>query len=357
MIEDRATPEGTARFRDRSLAAHHLPATHFRASPSGLALSSLGLGTYLGRADGPTDRSVEEAVSVSIRSGRINVVDTAINYRSQRAERSVGRALERSFASKAVRRDEIFVSSKIGYLAPDGESDLPPGRWIETELLETGVLDRSDIAGGSHAMSPSYLHDQLDRSLRNLRLSHLDLLYLHNAPESQLPELGPAVFEERLRLAFQQLELERSQGRIGSYGLATWDSLRGERVDAEHLELETALRVAREVGGQQHGFRFVQFPFNSSMPEAGERLSQRVDGRPATLLQAVGQLGLASFTSVPLLQGRLARGAPSGKLTPAQSALQFARSAPGNLAALFGAKSPEHLAEDLALADHPPAEA
>lgn len=350
-----ATASGTGRFRDRALEAHHLPPTHFRVAPGDLTVSSLGLGTYLGRPDLATDHAVEEAVTVAVRSGRVNVLDTAINYRSQRAERSVGRALQRCFETGTVHRDELFVASKIGYLAPDGESGLAPDAWVERELVATGVLDPADIAGGSHAMSPSFLHDQLGRSLANLRLERLDLLYLHNAPEAQLPEIGPARFQDRLRAAFQQFEAERADGRLTSYGLATWDALRSAPTSSVHLELETAVRIAREVGGEDHGFQFVQFPFNRSMDEAVGQATQRVDGRPLPVLEAVRRLGLGAFTSVPLLQGRLGRGTPEGKLTPAQAALQFARSAPGNLAALVGAKSPEHLSEDLGLAAIPPA--
>jgi aryl-alcohol dehydrogenase-like predicted oxidoreductase len=44
---------------------------------------------------------------------------------------------------------------------------------------------------------------------------------------------------------------------------------------------------------------------------------------------------------------------PDG-LSAAQTALQFARSAPGNLAPLVGQKTPEHLSENLELASRPP---
>ena len=110
-------------FRRRAVDAHHLPAGHFRTDPKGLALSSLGLGTYIGRPDAPTDLAVEQAVGLCLASGRINVLDTAINYRYQRAERSIGRSLGRAIVRfRVVARDEIFVSTKNGYLAPDGES-------------------------------------------------------------------------------------------------------------------------------------------------------------------------------------------------------------------------------------------
>src|SRR5580692_8618979 len=130
MLEGSASAEGTARFRDRAVADHGVPRQHFRLGPDGLSLSSLGLGTYLGRPDAATDLAVQDAVSVVVRSGRINVIDTAINYRHQRAERSVGRGLSHLIEQGVIRRQEVFVATKVGYLAPDGESPMAPDQWI-----------------------------------------------------------------------------------------------------------------------------------------------------------------------------------------------------------------------------------
>ena len=55
------------------------------------------------------------------------------------------------------------------------------------------------------------------------------------------------------------------------------------------------------------------------------------------------------------MQGQLARSGPRRDgLTPAQTALQFARSAPGTIGPLVGQKRPEHLSENLELAGRPP---
>ena len=59
LIPGFATPEGTARFRDRFAA--QLPG-HFREA-GGLWLSSIGLGTYLGEPDAATDALYREAVT------------------------------------------------------------------------------------------------------------------------------------------------------------------------------------------------------------------------------------------------------------------------------------------------------
>ena len=92
-----ATSDGTRRYAARFAAtsaagAYREPvgcATPERGAP---LLSSIGIGTYLGQADEATDRAYTEAVIAAVEGG-INVIDSAINYRFQRSERSIGAAL------------------------------------------------------------------------------------------------------------------------------------------------------------------------------------------------------------------------------------------------------------------------
>jgi len=354
-IPGAATPEGTGRFASRATQRHGVPAAHFRTAPGGLRLSSIGLGTYIGPPDRVTDEAVEQATQVCLESGRINVLDTAINYRYQRAERSIGRGLARALERRPLQRDEVFVSTKCGYLAPDGESRIARDRWVETELVAKDLLDPADIVDDCHAMSVSYLRDQIERSRTNLGLETIDLLYLHNAPDAQLPVVGHEEFVRRLSEAFGLLEELRASGRLGAYGLATWDCLRSPRGSAGYFSLDEAVVVARSVAGDTHGFRFIQFPFSVGMPEAAVQRNQSVKGEKLTLFEAAQRLGLGCFTSVPLLQGQLARVGPvADGLSAAQTAIQFARSAPGTIGPLVGQKDPGHLSENLQLADRAP---
>jgi aryl-alcohol dehydrogenase-like predicted oxidoreductase len=353
-LNGQATPAGTELLQHEAESTGRVAPGHFRAGPGKLQLSSLGLGTYLGRPDAPTDYLVEEAVNVCLRSQRVNVIDTAINYRFQRAERSVGRALGRLVSAGVRRRDEFFVATKVGYLAPDAEGDVPVDEWVARHLVDPGIIDRDDIVEGSHCMTPTYLEDQVRRSLSNLQLETVDLLYLHNAPDAQLPVVGRTEFLLRLRNAFAVLERLRSERKIASYGLATWESLRTARTDPGFLSLEEAVSVAKDVGGEAHGFRYIQFPFNLAMAEAAVLRNQCVGSDRVTLFESAHRLGIACMTSVPLAQGQLARGGPAReRLTSASTALQFVRSFPGNQAALVGQKHPEHLAANLSVAELP----
>jgi aryl-alcohol dehydrogenase-like predicted oxidoreductase len=354
-LPGRATPGGTARFRSRAVSERTIPFEHFREAPGSLQLSSIGLGTYIGNPDAATDVAVEQAATVCLTSCRVNVLDTAINYRYQRAERSLGRALARAVERGTVARDEVFVATKNGYLAPDGGNGPPSRSWVEEQLVRPGVLDPGDLVDGCHAMSRSYLRHQFGRSLENLGLGSVDLLYLHNAPDAQLPFVGRDAFLARLEEAFLLYERFRDEGKLGAYGLATWGCLRTPPPEAGHFPLEAGVRIARKVGGEDHGFRFVQFPFSLAMPEAWTVPTQPVQGERLPAFVAATRLGLGCFTSVPLAQGRLARaGVKRSGLSPAQTALQFARSAPGTIGPLIGLKRAEHLSEGLEVAARRP---
>jgi aryl-alcohol dehydrogenase-like predicted oxidoreductase len=359
VITGRATADGTRRFAKRSASA----AGHFRTA-GGLTLSSIGLGTYLGGEDAATDAGYESSVAAALASG-INVFDTAINYRGQRSERAVGRALARAFAEGRAARDEVFVSTKGGYLPHDAEdgSRRTMRRYVADTFVSTGIAPEAEIAQGCHCIAPGYLADQIERSRRNLGLATIDLYYLHNV-EAQLGEVGEAAFRKRLAAAVEALEEAAADGRIGAWGLATWDGLRVPPEHPEHLSLTAILALAREVAGDGHHFLGVQLPFNLAMGEALGFRSQKNGAQRLPALEFAREAGLAAFGSASILQGRLAGELPEEIVdafpearSAAQQALQFSRSAPGMTSALVGVSDPEHADEDFALAKVAPAEA
>jgi aryl-alcohol dehydrogenase-like predicted oxidoreductase len=357
MIAGRATAEGTKRFAERSGAA----AGHFREG-IGLSLSSIGLGTYLGEEDAATDAGYEATAALAVASG-INVFDTAINYRGQRSERALGRALAAAFSAGTAARDEVLVATKGGYLPHDSEDSRPPRRYVLESFIETGLAPPEEIARGAHCMAPAYLRDQIARSLANLGLSTIDLYYLHNV-ESQFGAVDAATFRARLTRAIELLEREAEAGRIGTWGLATWDALRVPPEHPQHLSLLEVLGMAESVAGPRHHFRAVQVPSSLGMPHAAAYRSQETGRGRLPALEAARSLGLAAFGSASILQGSLAGAELPEKVaaafpeasTSVQRALQFARSVPGITVALVGVSSLEHAEEDFAFAKVPPAE-
>lgn len=352
----RATPEGTlryaARFQGRAAAGH------FREVQAGLVLSSIGIGTYLGEPDEATDKGYASATVAAVEGG-INVVDSAINYRLQRSERSIGAAL-RELAAKGYAREEIVLCTKAGFLTPDGEMPDDANEYFSREFLDRGILRAEEIAAGCHCMAPRYLADQLDRSLRNLGVECVDVFYLHN-PETQLGEIAPGQFRDRIREAFVFLESAVVAKKVGAYGLATWNAFREEANALGYFSLAEMAEIAREAGGQNHHFRFVQLPLNLAMPEALLRPNQVVEGKTMATVQAARALGITLVTSAALLQGQLTRnlppyiGAALGLKNSSAQALQFARSVPGVTTALVGMSRVEHVRANLEVVGVEPA--
>jgi aryl-alcohol dehydrogenase-like predicted oxidoreductase len=341
MLAGCATAEGTARFRQAIGAARG----HFREG-LGVSLSSLGIGTYLGRDDAATDALYARSVRRALQLG-INVVDSAINYRNQRSERAVGVALRES----GVPRDQIVLCTKGGYLPFDGSRPHDTRAYLEETFIKPGILRADEIVEGCHSLAPRFLEHQVERSRRNLGVACIDLYYLHN-PETQLGEVPRAEFRRRLRAAFEALERACGEGRIAAYGTATWKGYRLPADEEEHLSLAEVLAAARGAGGAQHHFRAIQLPFNLEMNEAATLRNQG----ERTLLEAARDAGLAVFASASMLQGRLTHQMPqsmrdqlAGLVTDAQRALQFARSSAGVTCALVGMKTLAHVEENAAL--------
>jgi aryl-alcohol dehydrogenase-like predicted oxidoreductase len=343
-IAGHATPQGTlryaARFQGRSAAGH------FREGAGGLFFSSIGIGTYLGEPDAATDAGYQSAVVAAVEGG-FNVIDAAINYRLQRSERSIGAGL-RDLVAKGFSRDEFIVCTKAGFLTPDGSMPSDANEYFGREYIERGIFKPDEIAGGCHCMAPRFLEDQLERSLKNLGLECVDVFYVHN-PETQLDDVPPAEFRNRLRAAFEVLEKSAGAGKIGAYGLATWNAFRADSNSPGYLSLAEMVEIAREVGGENHRLRFLQLPLNLAMPEALIKANQIAQGKTLAMVQAARTLGISLITSAPLLQGQLTRnlppyiGAALGLKANSEQALQFARSTPGVTTALVGMSHAEHV--------------
>jgi aryl-alcohol dehydrogenase-like predicted oxidoreductase len=350
-----ATKEGTTRYAEkfRGIAADG----HFRVVRD-LVLSSLGIGTYLGQANDSTDSGYAAAIVAAVESG-INLIDTAINYRLQRSERSVGTALK-VLAHKGFARDEIVVCSKGGYLTPDGSMPADPNRYFFEEYLQKGIFTAKDIAAGSHCMTPRYLENQVVRSLKNLGVDCLDVYYLHN-PETQLSEISHVEFLKRIRGAFEFLESAVARNRVQFYGLATWNGFRQEKSARDALQLPELAAIAKEIAGEQHHFRFVQLPFNLAMTEALTLGNQAMGKEQKTIMETASELGIHLIASASLLQGQVAQNLPNfvaeamGLENDAERALQFARSAPGITAALVGMSRTSHVEANARLVEAAPA--
>ncbi len=351
-----ATPEGTARYRDRYV--QRMDPDHFREQ-SGLTWSSIGIGSYLGDPTESADLAYSKSLRAALQGG-INVVDTAINYRDQRSERAFGAALAELIEAGLVQRDEIILCTKGGYIPGDPTGALSYPDHMKKNWIDPDILSAEDVVDGCHTLAPAFLEDQLGGSLENLGVEGVDVYYVHN-PEHQFVEVSRDVFMNRMGAAFEVLENARSAGRIGCYGLATWGGLRAPADAPEHLPLEELVRVAREVGGDDHGLRVVQLPFNIAMLEAWTLKNQSVDGEAVPLAEAAARLGITTVASASLLQADLLRRIKPrtlirfpGVASASHLCLRFNRAVPGITTSLVGMSNPDHVADNLGAAAERP---
>ena len=304
------------------------------------------MGTYLGNLDEATDQAYTEAAVTALRGG-INFLDTSLNYRHQRSERSLGAAFGQLTRAGELLRDEFVICTKAGYLVPGA--------------IPMDKLEGEDIASGAHAIAPAFLVDQLERSLANLALETIDVFYLHN-PESQFEAVSTGEVYRRIRFAFEELERQADAGRIRYYGAATWNGFRTRNASADGLSVVHLAEIAHGIAGDAHRFRFIQLPLNMAMTEGATFGRETLRGRQITTLEAAAEIGITVVASAAMLQGRLSRDLPaqavaelSGFAADAQRAIQFARSAPGVVTALVGMSRAAHVEENLRVAAVPPA--
>ena len=351
MITGFATPEGTKKFAERGTK---ISQQNYK-NVNNLTLSNVGIGTYLGNPDVETDKLVEDAIKKSILGG-INVIDSAINYRAQKAERSVGNAISQLIDNNDISREEIFVSTKNGYVTNDGDIKEDLMQYVMREYGKTGIVKEGDISPGYHCMTVPYLNDQLERSLKNLGLDCVDLMYLHNSVEGQT-HLPREQFLKNLKDVFEFYEKKRKEGKIRFYGMATWECFRVTPENPLFLQLTEVMDIAIQAGGDEHGFRFIQLPFNLALDQAYMIKNHNVDGKTVSALEAAQKFNLGVFTSVPLMQGKLLTvdTIPKfGNSSASVSLLQFVRSTPGVTAPLIGQKSDSHVTENMDVMKIPP---
>jgi aryl-alcohol dehydrogenase-like predicted oxidoreductase len=352
-----ATPAGTKKYVEYAIQKGK-PSSHFRIFDD-LSLSSIGMGTYLGQPSLEDDNDIENAVYDSIKSGALNVIDTAINYRAMKSEKSIGRALLRLIKDDIIARDEVFICTKNGYITNDGDYPrVDVMEYMQKMFISTEIIKPNDISSGYNVLNPNYIARCIDKSLVNMHLSSIDLVYIHNAFESWYEDISREEFMQMLSKVFEIYEEYRSRNKIKYYGMATWTCFRVHPNNREYLSLEETVKVAEKVGGKQHGFRFIQLPYNLMYGEAIFLKNQDVGSiKNLTILEAAERLNIGVFISIPLFQSRLLNAKIpdyAGLTGQVEKLVQIIRSTPSVISPLIGQKKPQHVQQNIKIAIVPP---
>ncbi|MBP2625101.1 MAG: aldo/keto reductase [Nitrosopumilaceae archaeon] len=345
MIEGCSTTAGTLNY---SRKFNNYNINNFREFAK-VHISNVGMGTYLGDNTINTDNLIKQAIQKSINNG-INLIDTAINYRSQKSERVVGKAISELLNANVINRDELFISTKNGYVTNDGDINEEFWTYVNREYVQNEIIHSGDISTSYHCMTIKYLEDQLERSLKNLHMDCIDLMYLHNPWESHFKDTSKNIFFQNLKSVFEFYESKIDEGKIKFYGMATWECFRTDENNPQYLSLFDVLELAKDAGGSNHGFKFIQLPFNLYLDQAYLHKNQLLNNNYISILEAAQKCGIGVFSSVPLMQGKLLNHniiRELGNLSQSVKMLQLIRSTPGILSTLVGHKLISHVDENL----------
>ena len=352
-----ATPEATYGFAKRF--AHY---KDFYVRHDGLIFSKLGFGTFKKEPYKEENYvfDYKEALKTAIKNG-VNVIDTAINYRYQQSEREIGEVLDELFETNELKREELIICSKGGFVPLEFPFPNNPYEWISEHIVQKKLATMDDIELDQHCMTPAFLRDSLHRSLSNLRVECLDIYFLHN-PETQLTKIGYAQFLKKLEEIFTLFEAFVAEGKIKAYGIAVWNALTYEDGNSEYISLEDVYEVAQKVGGAEHHFKYIQLPFNIAKTHAYSVANQKMrDGTYAPVLQVAQHLGLGVMSSSSLLQMHLFQKPFKPEVgylldskmelqSDVQLALQFVRSTRGIVTSLFSSHQSDHVKSNLRIA-------
>jgi uncharacterized protein len=300
-----ATPGGTAAYASRMLGRLGAAVQHgfTTLGSTGLTTSRLGFGGY---RTGMEDAGHREALVAALQAG-CNLIDTSTNYMDGDSERLVGSVLADLIRKGELKREEVIVVSKIGYVQGQNlkraEAREKSGKPYP-EMVKYGE-------GIWHCLHPEFLADQLDLSLDRLGLQTLDVLLLHNAEyflsdaahrgQKDIPALRQE-FYRRLQAAFEYLERQVAAGRLQYYGASSNTSTAGPN-DPEATSLSKMLEAARAaasaVGSRECRFRVLQCPMN--LFESGALLTPNT-GRDEkhTLLEYAQAERIAVLVNRPL---------------------------------------------------------
>lgn len=290
-ISSKAQVKNTKEFSDR------FPGYGYKKlGKTGLTISSCGFGGY--RVDFRVKEHFD-TLKYAIESG-INLIDTSSNYSDGGSEILIGNVLVDLINSGKLRREEIVIVTKGGYIQ---------GKNLDRvrKLSDEGNSYREITEYSEnlwHCINPDFLKDQITQSLERMKLETIDVYLLHNpeyfldssiAKELESEELKHEYYR-RIGEAFEFLEAEIEAGRIAYYGISS-NSFVKNSDDPVFTSLEECIKVADKIS-EKNRFSVIQFPLN--LFERGAVLNLNQENFSINLLQLAKRQNIGVLINRPL---------------------------------------------------------
>ncbi|ORY05764.1 Aldo/keto reductase [Basidiobolus meristosporus CBS 931.73] len=235
-----ATAKGTAEY----LARHNTKGEGLRVSP-------VGFGSFRVTSEQPIHKA---ALFHALKKG-VNLIDTSGHFGEGRSEKMIGECLQESFQAKDIQREDVVVMTKAGYIPSLADINLPTSQYSRV----------TKVAG--HSIHPDFLKQQITQSLERLGLEKIDIFMLNNPErilQSQDKIISKSTLYQQIAVAFECLDDEVKQGRIGGYGICS--NSMGLPGSVEYLSLT---ELFEKCGSKfSDNFLAIQTPFNLFEKEA-----------------------------------------------------------------------------------------
>ncbi|MCM1991490.1 aldo/keto reductase [Oceanirhabdus seepicola] len=339
MIKGCATVKGTKGYFDK----RNIQRDKLRNSGEFYTLP-VAVGTHLGDFSEEHSMLFQECIEHALRK-KVNFIDTAVNYRGMKSERDIGKVLDKLInKEKVLKREEVVISTKAGMLPGDIDIPLKPLDYLDEIFIKNGLLKKEDvniIDGYRCSLNPNLYEYCIEQSKKNMGIETIDILYVHE-PGISREVLGEEKFYDGIKEVFAALEEQVKKGNIRNYGMATWWCFREGTKGARYISLNKVYDIAKEVGGQNHHFRFIQLPYNKVMREATTLKNQEVDGEKITTIELAQRLGVKVTVSAPLNQFEFEKEKFTGS-----ELVKYVIDTEGIYAAMIGTKRKEHLDDNI----------
>jgi aryl-alcohol dehydrogenase-like predicted oxidoreductase len=276
--------------------------TYTELGNTGMYVSEVGFGAYRIHSNIPEHK---DALKMALLKG-INLIDTSANYTDGESETVIGNVLDELILEKKLGREEVVLVSKAGYL--QGQNFEKSQQRKKQGIPYPDLVDYAD--GLEHCIHPTFLEDQLQRSLRRLNVVYLDVLLLHNpeyflsyAEKHNKPKAEThQEYYRRIKQAFEYLEEQVDRGRIKYYGISS-NTFPSPASEYTHTSLLKVLEIASSIR-KDHHCRVIQCPLN--LAETSAVALQNNDDLSVT--------ALCKEAGVGLLINRPLNGIVNGKL-------------------------------------------